>query len=83
MPLRLIDGFPAKGRRPVSKSGFPARDERPVDPADRARVFTVHLRNDAVSALRGRITHLATGDSAYFDSGDELVLILQRAGRST
>ena len=65
----------------MSKSGSPARDERPVDPADRARVFTVHLRDDAVSGLRGRITHLATGDSSYFDSGDEPVLILQRAGR--
>ena len=65
------------------KSGAPARDARPVDPADRGRVYTVHLRGETVSVIRGRITHVATGDSAFFDSGDELVSLLQRVGRGT
>ena len=67
----------------MSKSSAPPRDAHPVDPADRARVYTVHLRDDAAPALRGRLTHVASGDSAFFDSGDELVTMLQRVGRST
>jgi hypothetical protein len=65
----------------MSKPSAPARDTGPVDPADRGRVFTVTLRDDPTSGVRGRLTHVASGDSAYFDSGDELVTMLQRVGR--
>jgi hypothetical protein len=69
----------------MSRSATPGRDTGPVDPADRARVFTVHLREasaaDEGAALCGRVTHLATGDSSYFDSDDELVAILRRVHR--
>jgi len=71
----------------MSRSATRARDAGPVDPADRARVFTVHLREAgtagrthdvSAAGLRGRVTHVASGDSAHFDSGDELVAILVR-----
>lgn len=55
-------------------------DPGPIDPADRARLFTVQLRNDAASVC-GRLTHVATGETAHFDSGDELVTLLARVGR--
>ena len=66
----------------MTKASAPARDTGPVDPADRARVFTVTLRDDPATGVRGRLTHVASGDSAFFDSGDELVTMLQRVGRS-
>jgi hypothetical protein len=66
----------------MSKSSAPARDTGPVDPADRGHVFTLTLRDNPAGGLRGRLTHVASGDSAYFDSGDELVTMLQRLGRS-
>lgn len=65
----------------MSKSAPPAGDAAPVDPADRGRVFTVTLRVVAGGTLRGRVTHVASGDSAYFDSGDELVAALHQVGR--
>ncbi len=77
----------------MSRTATPARDAGPVDPADRARVFTVHLREAgtvdiagdtrdvSAAALRGRVTHVASGDSCYFDSDDELVAILRRVHR--
>ncbi len=65
----------------MTRPGVPARDTHPVDPADRARVFTVTLRDDPAAAVCGRLTHVASGDSAHFDSGDELVLMLRRLGR--
>lgn len=55
-------------------------DPGPIDPADRARLFTVQLRDDAAS-VRGRLTHVATGETAHFDTGDELVTLLTRVGR--
>lgn len=55
-------------------------DIRPIDPAERTRLFTVQLRDD-VGALRGRLTHVASGESAHFDSGDELVTLITRVGR--
>jgi hypothetical protein len=55
-------------------------DTAPIDPADRARLFTVQLRDDA-AALSGRLTHVATGETAHFDSGDELVALIARVGR--
>jgi len=54
-------------------------DSGPIDPADRTRLFTVQLRDAAL--IRGRLTHVASGDTAHFDSGDELVLLLTRVGR--
>lgn len=55
-------------------------DIRPIDPADRGRVFTVHLRDDAAPAVRGRLTHVGSGATAHFDSGDELIALLVRLG---
>ena len=55
-------------------------DIRPIDPADRARVFTVHLRDGATPSVRGRLTHVGSGVTAHFDSGDELVTLLVRLG---
>ena len=52
----------------------------PVDPADRARLYTLQLRDDH-AGLRGRLTHVATGETAHFDSGDELVTLLASIGR--
>jgi len=56
-----------------------APDPGPIDPADRARLFTVQLRDAA--PIRGRLTHVASGETAHFDSGDELVMLLTRVGR--
>lgn len=55
-------------------------DPGPIDPADRARLFTVQLR-DTPTGVRGRLTHVATGETAHFDSGDELVTLLAQVGR--
>ena len=65
----------------MSKQAGPPGDAAPVDPADRGHVFTLTLRDVPAGGLRGRLTHVASGDSAYFDSGDELVAMLQRLGR--
>lgn len=46
-------------------------DPGPIDPATRTRLFTVQLRADA--AMSGRLTHVASGATAHFDSGDELL----------
>lgn len=78
MTTRPTDSLTAQGRPLMSRTATPARDAGPVDPADRARVFTVHLRDPCGTALCGRVTHVASGDSAHFDSGDELVAILRR-----
>lgn len=64
----------------MTKSGSTPRDARPVDPADRAHVFTITLREAPARTLRGRLTHVATGDSAHFDTADELVAMLHRLG---
>lgn len=66
----------------MSKSDMPGRDATPVDPSDRGRLFTITLRDSPDGALRGRLTHVASGDAAHFDSGAELVSALQRVGRS-
>lgn len=52
----------------------------PIDPADRARLYTLQLR-DGSEVLRGRLTHVASGETAHFDSGDELVTLLASVGR--
>lgn len=53
----------------------PSPDPGPIDPADRTRLFTVQLRAGSVD-LRGRLTHVASGESVHFDSGDELVRLI-------
>lgn len=50
-------------------------DPGPIDPAGRTRLFTVQLR-DGAATVRGRLTHVASGETAHFDSGDELVRLL-------
>lgn len=50
-----------------------------VDPADRARAFTIRLRAGGAAPLSGRVTHLASGESAHFDTADELVALLVHA----
>jgi hypothetical protein len=55
-------------------------DPGPIDPAGRTRLFTVQLRDDA-AAVRGRLTHVPTGETAHFDSGDELLQLLASVGR--
>ena len=55
-------------------------DAAPIDPAGRTRLFTVQLR-DGAATLRGRLTHVATGETAHFDSGDELLHLLSSVGR--
>jgi hypothetical protein len=64
----------------MSRTSSPGPDARPIDPADRTRLFTVQLRDDA-AGLRGRLTHVASGETAHFDSGDELVTLIGRVGR--
>jgi hypothetical protein len=64
----------------MSRTSSSVPDPGPIDPADRARLFTVQLRDNA-SSVRGRLTHVATGETAHFDSGDELVTLLTRVGR--
>jgi len=54
-------------------------NQGPIDAADRTRLFTVQLRDEA--GLRGRLTHVGSGESAHFDSGEELVALLLRVGR--
>lgn len=54
------------------------RDDRPLDPADRRGVFTVHVRDAPQPALRGRVTHAATGTVAHFDSVAELEVFVRR-----
>ncbi len=57
-------------------------DPGPIDPAGRTRLFTVQLRDDA-AALRGRLAHVASGATAHFDSGDELLHLLTTLGRQS
>ena len=52
----------------------------PIDPADRARLYTVQLR-DGGQPLSGRLTHVASGEAAHFDSAEELAALLLRVGR--
>ncbi len=66
----------------MSKTIVPGRDHRPIDPAERSQSFTVHLRGDTSQRLVGRLTHVATGASAYFESAEELVIELERLRRS-
>lgn len=54
-------------------------DPGPIDPAGRTRLFTVQLRDE--STVRGRLTHVPTGETAHFDSGDELLHLLVSVGR--
>lgn len=56
-------------------------DPGPIDPAGRTRLFTVQLRNDP-AAVRGRLTHVATGETAHFDNGDELLHLLALMDRA-
>ncbi len=65
----------------MTRSGSPPRDALPVNPADRARVFTVTLRDDPALAVCGRLTHVASGAAAHFDSAEELVAMLRALGR--
>lgn len=59
-----------------------AHDASPVDPADRGRAFTVELRRQCAPGLCGRLTHVASGESAHFDSAEELVTLLLEYGRA-
>lgn len=64
----------------MSRTSSPGPDAGPIDPAERTRLFTVQLRDDT-APLRGRLTHVATGETAHFDSGEELVTLIARVGR--
>jgi len=55
-------------------------DPGPIDPAGRTRLFTVQLRDESAT-VRGRLTHVASGETAHFDSGDELLRLLTSIGR--
>jgi hypothetical protein len=66
----------------MARPSAPAHDASPVDPADRGRAFTVELRRQCTPALCGRLTHVASGESAHFDSADELVALLLEYGRA-
>lgn len=55
-------------------------DPGPIDPAGRTRLFTVQLRDEAAT-VRGRLTHVASGETAHFDSGDELLRLITALGR--
>lgn len=53
-------------------------DVHPVDPAERRRVFTIHVRLDASPHLRGRVTHTASGAASHFASTAELEAFVRR-----
>lgn len=55
------------------------RSNEPTLPRDRA--FVVQLRGDAAlddGAVRGRVEHLVTGETARFETGDQLCRCLMR-----
>lgn len=58
-----------------------ARVSTAVDPADRGRTFTLELRRPCAPDLCGRLTHVASGESAHFTTADELVTLLRDYGR--
>ncbi|MGE0814699.1 MAG: hypothetical protein AB7O28_04650 [Vicinamibacterales bacterium] len=63
----------------MAKPSPPDHQAGAIDPADRARVFTIQLRHTGEAPLSGRVIHLASGESAHFDTADELVALLLRA----
>lgn len=59
----------------MSKPSVP-HDVHPVDPAERRRVFTIHLR--ATEPWHGRVIHAASGAAAHFTSMAELEAFVRR-----
>lgn len=53
-------------------------DVHPVDPAERRRVFTIHVRTTPEPHLRGRIIHAASGAASHFESLAELESFVRR-----
>jgi hypothetical protein len=55
-----------------------------LDPAERAGVFTVHVRPTSDRPFRGRVIHAATGEVAHFDSPEELLrYLIDKMGSAT
>lgn len=63
---------------PKTKAPFRSHDPQPFDPAERRRVFTLHVRPPDATRLRGRVIHAASGAVSYFESADELASFVQR-----
>lgn len=53
-------------------------DPHPIDPAERRRVFTIHVRSPADATLGGRVIHAASGAASHFESPDELARFVRR-----